>query len=72
VAVTLLIASVGGPDDTYKPLNNVQGLNPWRYNSSHPTNNLNSYDLWVELKIGGKTNLICNWSKQVDTSGRYP
>jgi len=72
VAVTLLVASVGGPDDNYRPLNGVQALNPWRYVSSHPTNNPTSYDLWVELQISGKTNLICNWSKQVDTSGRLP
>lgn len=64
VAVTLLVASVGGPDPTYQPLG-VQDVNPWRYNSSNPTNNPGSYDLWIQLVIAGKTNLICNWSKQV-------
>ncbi len=36
-------------------------LNPFRY--IYPgTNNPTSYDLWIDLRISGKTNLICNWS----------
>ena len=62
--VNLLIGSVGGPDTTYQPLGQ-QDLNPWRYNSSNPTNNPGSYDLWIQLSIAGQTNLICNWTKQV-------
>lgn len=38
------------------------GTNPWRYTSSHPTNNVGTYDLWVDLVIRGKTNRVCNWS----------
>ena len=64
LGVNLLVGSVGGPDQTYKPLG-LPDLNPWRYNSSSPTINPGSYDLWIQLSIGGKTNLICNWSKQV-------
>ena len=37
-------------------------ITPWCYNSSSPTNNPRSYDLWIDLIIGGKTNRICNWS----------
>jgi prepilin-type N-terminal cleavage/methylation domain-containing protein len=64
VRTTELITSVGGPDQTYQPLGpNSSGINPFRY--IYPgTNNPNSYDLWVQLVIRGKTNLICNWSKQ--------
>ena len=40
------------------------GLNPWRYVSTNPTNNPNSYDLWVDLVIGGKTYRISNWSNK--------
>ena len=40
-----------------------QKINPWRYNSSNPTNNPNSYDLWIDVYVGQKTNRICNWSK---------
>ena len=47
-------------------------MNPWRYNSSNPTNNPGSYDLWIQLKIAGKTNLICNWSKQVQINSPLP
>jgi prepilin-type N-terminal cleavage/methylation domain-containing protein len=69
--VTLIITSVGGPDRTYTPLNGLD-LNPWRYNSSSPINNPGSYDLWVQLVIGGRTNLICNWSKQVQINSPLP
>ncbi len=68
--VSLLVAAVGGPDDGYKPLN-TSGLNPWRY-VCPGVNNPNSYDLWVQLVISGKTNLICNWNKQVVFNSPLP
>jgi type II secretory pathway pseudopilin PulG len=71
VAVTNLVGSVGGPDATYKPLGQP-GLNPWRYYSSSPTNNPGAYDLWIQLSMGGKTNLICNWSRQVQINSPLP
>ncbi len=37
-------------------------LSPWCYNSSSPVHNPKSFDLWVDLVIGGRTNRICNWS----------
>ena len=42
---------------------------PGRYNfisyiSSNPSNNPNSYDLWVDVVINGKTNRINNWTRQ--------
>jgi len=65
VPVNILISSVGGPNSQYQPLKQ-QDLNPWRYNSSNPTNNPGSYDLWIQLVFSpGQTNLICNWTKQV-------
>jgi prepilin-type N-terminal cleavage/methylation domain-containing protein len=72
VLVTVLVASVGGPDDNYRPYFNVSGFNPWRYNSSNPTNNPGGYDLWIQLVISGKTNLVCNWSKQVQMNNPLP
>ena len=69
--VNLLIGSVGGPDAQYQPLG-LPDVNPWRYNSSSPTNNPGSYDLWIQLAFGGKTNLICNWSKQVQINSPLP
>jgi hypothetical protein len=38
-------------------------INPFRYNSSSPVNNVDKFDLWVDLDIGGKTVRICNWSE---------
>ncbi len=68
----VLIASVGGPDATYQaPGVGVPDLNPWRYNSANPTNNPGAYDLYVQLVIGGKTNLVCNWNKQVQINAPY-
>ncbi|MDE3066823.1 MAG: type II secretion system protein [Verrucomicrobiota bacterium] len=69
--VVLLVASVGGPDPNYRPLG-ASGVNPWRY--VYPgTNNPNSYDLWVQLVFKpGQTNLICNWSRQVQINAPLP
>jgi prepilin-type N-terminal cleavage/methylation domain-containing protein len=90
IGVDLLIGSLGGPDQFYQPLNNtpnnIPGLNPWRYNSSNPTNNPGSYDLWIQLSIGSSFNssspvnnftnpkkyLVCNWTKQVQVNSPLP
>jgi prepilin-type N-terminal cleavage/methylation domain-containing protein len=71
VPATILLVSVGGPDPTYKPFGAL-GVNPWRYNSSNPTNNPGAYDLWVQLSISGRTNLICNWNKQPQLNSPLP
>jgi prepilin-type N-terminal cleavage/methylation domain-containing protein len=48
-------------------------LNPWRYNSSSPYHNPKSYDLWIDVMVGSKTNRICNWSdRPIVTDGSYP
>ena len=39
-------------------------LNPWCYNSSNPHYNPKSFDLWIDVKVGSKTNRICNWSEK--------
>jgi len=39
-------------------------INPWHYISSSPTNNPNSFDLWVNVYVGNKTNRVCNWSRE--------
>jgi prepilin-type N-terminal cleavage/methylation domain-containing protein len=53
--IKILNCSAGAPPGTT--------LNPWHYVSSHPTNNTGSYDLWVDLVVGGKTYQVNNWSK---------
>ncbi len=37
-------------------------INPWRYNFSNPRYNPKSFDLWIDVTVGDKTNRICNWS----------
>ena len=37
-------------------------INPWRYNPVDPTNNPTSYDLWVDITVGNRTERISNWS----------
>jgi prepilin-type N-terminal cleavage/methylation domain-containing protein len=60
--IRLIVCSVPWPSNRPDLIPGHPGLNPWRYNSSSPTNNPNSYDLWVDVIIGGKTNRISNWS----------
>jgi prepilin-type N-terminal cleavage/methylation domain-containing protein len=63
--IKLLVCSVTWPSDKMPyPIPTNPILNPWCYNSSHPTNNTGSYDLWVDLVLKGKTNRICNWNSQ--------
>lgn len=48
-------------------------FNIWRYNASKPRHNTDSYDLWAVILVGGKTNVICNWSdKPIVTTNPYP
>jgi prepilin-type N-terminal cleavage/methylation domain-containing protein len=71
VLATVFVASVGGPDQSYQPFFGTPGFNPWRY-VNPGVYNPNSYDLWVQLVISGKTNLICNWAKQVQLNSPLP
>jgi prepilin-type N-terminal cleavage/methylation domain-containing protein len=38
-------------------------VNPWRYVSTNPTNNPNSFDLWAEVPLGRETKIIGNWKE---------
>jgi len=38
-------------------------FNPWHYNSTSPEHNPESYDLWADVVIGGKTVRIGNWKE---------
>lgn len=65
--VMLLACSVGWPQNINpQPVPGNPGLDPWRYVSTHPTNNPASYDLWVDVSIKGKTYRISNWSKEAE------
>ncbi|PWU08587.1 MAG: hypothetical protein C5B50_29285 [Verrucomicrobia bacterium] len=43
-------------DSTFKK------INPWRYRNPG-LSNANSFDLWTVVYVGGRTGLVCNWSK---------
>jgi prepilin-type N-terminal cleavage/methylation domain-containing protein len=55
--VKVLVASVGLAPGT--PPNTP---NPWHYVMRSPTNNVKSFDLWVDVLVGSKTNRVANWS----------
>ena len=61
--VKVFVGSVPWPDPPSWQPTSKDGLNPWCYVSSNPTNNTKSYDLWVNLVISGKTYRISNWRK---------
>jgi prepilin-type N-terminal cleavage/methylation domain-containing protein len=60
--VKVLTCSVLSEKAPFLVPGDTTGMDPWQYNSSHPTNNPNSYDLWVDLSIGGKVYRVSNWS----------
>lgn len=54
--IKILSCSAGAPPGA--------NINPWHYVSSNPTHNVGSYDLWVNLVVGGKTFQVNNWTKR--------
>jgi prepilin-type N-terminal cleavage/methylation domain-containing protein len=65
VTANILVCTVPGIDPNNPVLNNGSpALNPWRYNSSLPTNNPSSYDLWADIVSGSEVIRICNWSSK--------
>jgi prepilin-type N-terminal cleavage/methylation domain-containing protein len=61
-SVRILICSVLSEKAPFLVPGDTTGMSPWQYNASHPTNNPSSYDLWVDLSIGGKIYRVSNWS----------
>jgi prepilin-type N-terminal cleavage/methylation domain-containing protein len=64
-----VIVTAATSDPGYLPMPGFTSLsgraaNPWCY-ACPGTNNPNSYDLWLQLAVGGKTYLVCNWAKNV-------
>jgi prepilin-type N-terminal cleavage/methylation domain-containing protein len=70
------LCSGANADPTYEPLpGNTTGTgrnaNPWRY--LYPgINNPKTYDLWLQIVVGGKTNLICNWKDTPQINASLP
>ncbi|MGH7942853.1 MAG: hypothetical protein ACREE6_11995 [Limisphaerales bacterium] len=74
--VFTFIATAANSDPGFTPMPGVYSLagraaNPWRY-VCPGTNNPASYDLWVQVFVGNKTNLICNWSKNPEINVPMP
>ena len=42
----------------------VKGVNPWRYVSGQPVNNVQQYDLWAEYVVGDEVWVIGNWKSE--------
>lgn len=60
----ILVCTIPWPQNNdYKPAG-LPGLNPIRYRSSNLTNNPGSFEIWVDVLIGNKTNRISNWSRE--------
>lgn len=61
---SVLGVPISGPINLNAAPGTIGTINPWHYNYSHPTNNHDSFDLWMDVKYGGKTNRISNWSAE--------
>jgi prepilin-type N-terminal cleavage/methylation domain-containing protein len=61
---TVLGMAISGPLELAPAPGGTFQINPWHYVSANPTNNHDSYDLWMDVKYAGKTNRISNWSKE--------
>jgi prepilin-type N-terminal cleavage/methylation domain-containing protein len=46
------------------PIPAQPALNVWRYQSTNPTHNKQSYDLWAEIVLRGKLERISNWERR--------
>lgn len=57
----ILVVPVPGPFQLPGATGNKK-LNPWFYDASSTNrHNVNSFDLWAEISVGGKTQVIGNW-----------
>lgn len=71
VIVTAINSPGYAPMGSFRTRDAVNTANPWRY--VYPgVNNPSSYDLWIKVMVGGKTNLICNWNNQQQSSTALP
>ena len=59
--VDILVVPVPGPF-AFFGTNGTKQINPWFYDASSTNrHNKTGFDLWAEILIGGKTNVIANW-----------
>ena len=60
--VEVLVVPVKWPLNRADQPTGVKGVNPWRYVSTRPTNNVNSFDLWAEWVEGKQVKILSNWN----------
>jgi prepilin-type N-terminal cleavage/methylation domain-containing protein len=71
-----VLCTAANSDPNYQPIPGAvtgtgRAANPWRY--LYPgVHNPTSYDLWIQIFIGGKTNLICNWKTDPEVNPSLP
>ncbi len=69
-----VFSNIGAEGKNYKQNGNILSLtagykgpegdvNPWRYVSTNPTNNNETFDLWAEVVVGSKHIIIGNWKE---------
>jgi prepilin-type N-terminal cleavage/methylation domain-containing protein len=69
--VTRVNSGTYKPTPSFKVEDGYNTANPWRY--QYPgVNNPNSYDLWIQIIVAGKTNLICNWANGPQYNSTLP
>jgi len=61
--VRILTVPLPGPNQTSLTDDSGKLVNTWRYVSERPTNNAATFDLWAEVIIGSKTNIVGNWKE---------
>ncbi len=63
-APRILVTSIGWKREPTPIFPGNPRVSPVFYNPINPTNNPNSYDMWVDVIVGSKTNRISNWTKE--------
>ena len=62
--VEILAVPVPGPYTFKGGINGDKPINPWFYDASSTNrHNKTGFDLWAEINVGGKTEVIANWKK---------
>jgi len=60
--VEVLVVPVKWPLNRADPPTGRKGINPWRYVSTQPTNNVSSFDLWAEWVERKDVKILSNWN----------
>lgn len=60
--IQILVVPVPGPFEFQSSVSGKKMINPWFYDASSTNrHNKSSFDLWAEIFVGGKTQVVANW-----------